>query len=258
MQDFPDGLDFTFKVILMKKLLKLFIVLLFFFATGCTKYNIQGNLSLQDSVPMAVESENILIRQEVQATQQTQEVQTTQQTQEVQTTQAKQFSIEYRTPMAKLIKYINNGYAFSLEYPEDWRVVENSKFKYFTIRFLSKETEKWRQETGTASTFDFDIYIIVYDSVANLSGNKTGQLSLKEWITKKTSRPYPGIFDLQEIILANSIAFRAFYGSADAPDPVIFTEHNKKIYSININHTDEDDPRNEQFEKIIQTFKFTD
>ncbi len=205
---------------------------------GCTKSVMHDTQIAQNTSPQIVQNTEA----------QTQIVQNKKVLQNLQ-----QSTVENKASMAE---YINSTYAFSLSYPkDDWIIDENPKSKYIKVQFISKERQKWLQETGGYDMSEADIFINVYDSVADLPRNKLGQLPLKEWITKQASGA--GMFDLQEIMFANSTAFVAFYGSGDAADPVIFVEHNKKIYRIDITRVSDDDPRNEQIEKIVQTFKFT-
>lgn len=157
-------------------------------------------------------------------------------------------------------EYRNARYGFSLTYPTvDWIVDETSdpltEGSNVQVKLISKKTQEKLRETGGYSA-TADIFVKVFDSVADLPDNETNKQNLRDWIAQKFSERW--FYSVEEITFAGSPAFTTLSGSIDAGDPGIYVEHNEKIYLIQEERVNEDDPQNKKNEKVIQMFQFTE
>lgn len=206
----------------MKKFYILFLIILLI--AGCTAYIVKENI--------AESAKNLVTYQN-------------------------QVNINNSVTEHELVTYQNTEYGFSLNYPKGWLIKEFTKMSGLdadiSISLVSPERQKRLEETGGYEMAEADINISVYKSIANLPNNAVKNLNFEEWL--QTEVTGIGLFDFQATIFAGVPAFRGLSGSADEADPVIYLEHNEKVYILKNEIGDE--RAKVRNDKIIQTFKFT-
>lgn len=161
--------------------------------------------------------------------------------------------------------YTNSDEYFSLSYPEDlysltdsFTVKPDDGQEFLRTGLVSVDRQEQIKQTNGYETALYDITVNVYPSVADLPNNAEAKLSLQEWMLNEQEQHGSGYTEVKQTTLGGLPAFSGMSGSIDAADPVIYVEHNGKIYSIHNEHVEDTGQQNDLNAQVIQTFQFTD